>query len=102
MVAATTQPVERQRLLRFDAAERALHWVNAAVFLTVMGTAAILYVVGHIGFALADPDSLGSMLRGPVNARWAREHHPRWYKEETGSDPQGVDGDLAGHLDPGG
>src|SRR3982751_3956657 len=46
MVAATTQPVERQRLLRFDAAERALHWVNAALFLTVMGTAAILYVGG--------------------------------------------------------
>jgi formate dehydrogenase subunit gamma len=209
MVATTTQPAERQRLLRFDGAERALHWVNAALFLTVMTTAAILYVgalsavvgrrelirqihvwcgialpvpvlvtlagrwgrgfradisrinrwtaddkrwfrsfgrdpyvqlgkfnpgqklnasfiagvivvmictgsimnwfhyfpvdwrtgatfvhdwvavilfvvvVGHIGFALSDPDSLGGMLRGSVDARWARGHHPRWYEEET-------------------
>ena len=230
MVATTTQPAERRQLLRFDAAERALHWVNATLFLVVMGTAAILYVgglsaavgrrelirqihvwcgialpvpvlvalagrwgrgfradisrlnrwtkddrrwfrsfgrdpyvqlgkfnpgqklnasfiagvivvmvctgsvmnwfhyfpvdwrtgatfvhdwvavilffvvVGHIGIALADPESLGSMLRGPVDASWARERRPRWYEEETGSDAKGdvVGGQVAGHLDVGG
>jgi formate dehydrogenase subunit gamma len=227
MVATTTPPAERQRLLRFDAGERVLHWVNASLFLTVMSTAAVLYVgplsavvgrrdlvrqihvwcgialplpvlltlvgrwgrgfradisrlnrwtkddrrwfrtlgrdpyvelgkfnpgqklnasfiagvivvmigtgsimnwfhyfpvdwrtgatfvhdwvavilfvvvVGHIGFALADPDSLGSMLRGTVDGRWARKHHPRWYEEEAGSDAKGVSGDLTGHLDAG-
>jgi formate dehydrogenase subunit gamma len=209
MVATTRRPAERQRLVRFDAAERTLHWVNATLFLTVMTTAAILYVgplsaavgrrelirtihvwtgialpvpvlitlagrwgrgfradvtrlnrwskddrrwfrslgrdpyvrlgkfnpgqklnasfvagvivvmlatgsimkwfsyfpvdwrtgatfvhdwvaiilfvvvVGHIGMAFSDPDSLGSMLKGPIDASWAREHRPRWYEEET-------------------
>jgi formate dehydrogenase subunit gamma len=44
MVATTSRPAERQRLVRFDAGERVLHWVNAALFLTVMSTAAVLYV----------------------------------------------------------
>jgi len=211
MVATTSPPAERQRLLRFDTGERVLHWVNATLFLTVMFTAAVLYVgplsaavgrrelirqihvwcgialpvpllltlagkwgrgfradisrlnrwtqddrrwfrsfgrdpyvqlgkfnpgqklnasfvagvivvmlatgsimnwfhyfpvdwrtgatfvhdwvavilfvvvVGHIGMAFADPDSLGSMFRGTINARWAREKRPRWYAEETRS-----------------
>jgi len=209
MVATTRRPAEPRRLLRFDAAERTLHWVNATLFLTVMSTAAVLYVgplsaavgrrelirtihvwtgialpipvlitlagrwgagfradvgrlnrwtqddrrwfrsfgrdpyvrlgkfnpgqklnasfiagvivvmlatgsimkwfsyfpvdwrtgatfvhdwiaiilfvvvVGHIGMALADPDSLNSMLRGTVDARWARQRRPRWYEEEV-------------------
>ncbi len=210
MVATTHRPAERQRLVRFDKAERTLHWVNATLFLIVMGTAAILYigplsaavgrrelirtihvwtgialpvpvlltlasgrwgagfradvtrlnrwtqddrrwfrsfgrdpyvrlgkfnpgqklnasfvagvivvmlatgsimkwfgyfpvdwrtgatfvhdwvaialfavVIGHIGIAFSDPDSLGSMLKGTVDTRWAREHRPRWYEEET-------------------
>ena len=211
MVATTTRPAERERLVRFDVAERALHWVNATLFLTVMATAAVLYVgplsaavgrrnlvvhihvwcgialpvpvlltlagrwgrgfradvsrlnrwtaddkrwfrsfgrdpyvqlgkfnpgqklnasfiagvivvmlatgsvmnwfhffpvdwrtgatfvhdwiavilfvvvVGHIGAALADPEALNSMLRGWIDARWARERRPRWYEEETRS-----------------
>jgi formate dehydrogenase subunit gamma len=211
MVATTHRPAERQRLVRFDKAERTLHWVNATLFLTVMGTAAILYVgplsaavgrrelirtihvwtgialpvpvlitlagrwgagfradvnrlnrwtrddrrwfrslghdpyvrlgkfnpgqklnasfvagvivvmlatgsimkwfgyfpvdwrtgatfvhdwvaiilfvvvVGHIGMAFSDPESLGSMLKGTIPASWAREHRPRWYEEETTS-----------------
>ena len=32
------------RLPRFDRAERALHWVNAVLFLVLLATAAILYV----------------------------------------------------------
>jgi formate dehydrogenase subunit gamma len=207
-MAATTSPrAERARLVRFDVAERALHWVNAALFLTLLATASILYVgplsvavgrrelvrqvhvwsgvalpvpllvavagrwgkrlrqdisrlnrwtaddrrwlrsvgrdpyvrlgkfnpgqklnaaftagaivvmlgtgsvmnwfhyfpvdwrtgatfvhdwlavaivvvvVGHIGTALADPDALGGMLRGSIDARWAKERRPRWYEE---------------------
>ncbi|MCU1448440.1 MAG: Cytochrome b/b6 domain protein [Acidimicrobiales bacterium] len=44
-MAATTRPrADVGRLVRFDVAERALHWVNAALFLTLLSTAAILYV----------------------------------------------------------
>ena len=213
MVATTSPRAERGRLVRFDGAERILHWVNAALFLTVMSTAAVLYVgplsaavgrrelvrqihvwcgialpvpllvtlagkwgknlradigrlnrwsaddrrwfrsfgrdpyvelgkfnpgqklnasftagvivvmlgtgsimnwfhyfpvdwrtgatfvhdwiaialfvvvVGHIGMALADPDSLSSMLRGTIDATWARERRPGWYKETHSGDP---------------
>jgi formate dehydrogenase subunit gamma len=43
-----------------------------------------LAVIGHIMFALRDPDALGAMRRGPISARWARTKRPRWYEEETG------------------
>ena len=35
---------ERVRLVRFDRAERVLHWVNAALFGVLMATGAVLYV----------------------------------------------------------
>src|SRR5438046_8435628 len=40
--------------------------------------AVILFVVvvGHIGMAFADPDSLGSMLGGTIDAGWARTSGP--------------------------
>ena len=44
----------------------------------------LLAIIGHIVFALRDPDALGGMLRGRVPARWARREHPRWYEEVTG------------------
>lgn len=41
-------------------------------------------VVGHIVFALRDPDALRGMWRGVVPASWARRAHPRWYERVTG------------------
>src|SRR5438045_3306391 len=43
MVAATS-PSEPLFIQRFDRAERALHWANAALFGVLLATAAILYV----------------------------------------------------------
>ncbi len=48
-MAATTRRPERRRgatalLLRFDGVERAVHWVNAALFLILVVTGAILYL----------------------------------------------------------
>jgi formate dehydrogenase subunit gamma len=40
-------------------------------------------VLGHVWFAFADPESLRSMWRGTISARWARTRRPRWYEEET-------------------
>jgi len=39
----TTSP-SPERLARFDAGERVLHWINASLFAVMMGTAAALYV----------------------------------------------------------
>lgn len=45
MVATTNpSPSARRRLPRFDGLERALHWVNATLFLVLMATAATLYL----------------------------------------------------------
>jgi len=38
-------------------------------------------IVGHILFALADTDSLRSMVRGWVPEQWARRERPRWWAE---------------------
>jgi formate dehydrogenase subunit gamma len=47
MVATTSRPrpdAPPDHLVRFDRAERWLHWTNAALFLTLVGTGAALYV----------------------------------------------------------
>jgi formate dehydrogenase subunit gamma len=40
-------------------------------------------VLGHILFALADPDALRAMVRGWVPAAWAKEKRPRWFDVMT-------------------
>jgi formate dehydrogenase subunit gamma len=58
-------------------------WRTGATFVhDWIAIALFVVVVGHIGMALADPDSLNSMLRGTVDAKWARQRRPRWYAEE--------------------
>ncbi len=34
----------------------------------------------------AEPGTFRSMTRGTVTRKWARLHHPRWYREVTGDD----------------
>jgi formate dehydrogenase subunit gamma len=41
-----------------------------------------LAILGHITFALRDPDALRGMAKGTVPARWARDKHPRWFERE--------------------
>jgi formate dehydrogenase subunit gamma len=42
-------------------------------------------VIGHVAFAMRDPEALASMQRGRISARWARTKRPRWYEETTGN-----------------
>jgi formate dehydrogenase subunit gamma len=57
-------------------------WRTGATFVhDWLAVAIFVVVVGHIGTALADPDALGGMLRGSIDARWAKERRPRWYEE---------------------
>jgi formate dehydrogenase subunit gamma len=45
----------------------------------------IAAIVGHIYLGTAaEPGTFSAMTRGTVTKRWARLHHPRWYKEVTG------------------
>ncbi len=44
-------------------------------------------IVGHIYLGTAaEPGTFGAMTRGTVSKKWARFHHPRWYREVTGED----------------
>ncbi len=46
-------------------------------------------VVGHIYLGTAaEPGTFGAMTRGTVTKKWARFHHPRWYREMTGEEPK--------------
>ncbi len=36
----------------------------------------------------AEPGTFQSMTRGTVERRWARTHHPAWYRRVTGRDPR--------------
>jgi formate dehydrogenase subunit gamma len=42
-----------------------------------------LAVIGHVVLALRDPVALRAMVRGTVDARWARSQRPGWYAEVT-------------------
>ncbi|HEV2063840.1 MAG TPA: formate dehydrogenase subunit gamma [Thermoanaerobaculia bacterium] len=48
----------------------------------ILFAVAIVFHV-YLGTA-AEPGTFGSMTRGTVTRRWARFHHPRWYREVTG------------------
>ncbi|MDP9332376.1 MAG: cytochrome b/b6 domain-containing protein [Actinomycetota bacterium] len=75
--------------------------------------ALIFVIVGHIMFALADFDSLRSMVRGWVPEQWARRERPRWWAEvvaarsasggpgEASGEPGEASGDSAGDVEAG-
>jgi formate dehydrogenase subunit gamma len=43
----------------------------------------IVVIIGHIIFALRDPDSMRSMLKGWVPQSWARRERPVWWAEQV-------------------
>jgi len=59
-----------------------LSWRTGATFVhdwTFLGLA--VSITGHILFAVNDPESLGSMVRGWIPSSWAKRHAPRWLDE---------------------
>ncbi len=48
-------------------------WIFIALFFTI---------TGHVMFAVADRDSMNSMLTGTISRNWAKRHAPRWLEEE--------------------
>jgi formate dehydrogenase subunit gamma len=68
--------------------------------------ALIFVIVGHVMFALADFDSLRSMVRGWVPEQWARRERPRWWAEvvaarSVADERGGASGDAAGDVEAG-
>ena len=60
-----------------------LDWRTGATFVHDWFAIGVwLAIVGHITFALRDPDALRGMAKGTVAARWARDKHPRWFERE--------------------
>jgi formate dehydrogenase subunit gamma len=49
---------------------------------------AIMFVVVHVYLAtIGNPGTLESMLYGDVRKKWAKKHHPKWYREVTEEKP---------------
>ena len=67
-------------------------WRTGATFVHDLGyTGLLILVIGHIRFALRDPEAMAAMRRGrPVSLRWARREHPRWHAELLGIDDEAV------------
>jgi len=49
----------------------------------LLAVAIVLHI--YLGTA-AEPGTFRAMIRGTVSRRWARFHHPRWYREVTGEE----------------
>jgi formate dehydrogenase subunit gamma len=45
-----------------------------------------LLVLGHLWFALSDPEARDGMRTGRVSRRWARKEHPAWLRSEESPD----------------
>ncbi len=59
-----------------------LSWRTGASFVHDWFALAVgLLVIGHIAYALRDPESRTGMRTGSVSASWARAHHPEWAAE---------------------
>lgn len=74
-----------------------LSWRTGASFVHDWFALALgLLVIGHISFAVRDPESRRGMRTGSVTASWARRHHFSWAAElgvaEAATDSGVVDG----------
>jgi cytochrome b subunit of formate dehydrogenase len=49
-----------------------------------LASLAILLLAGHITFALYNSESLRGIIFGTVDEKWAEEHYPAWFEQETG------------------
>jgi len=49
-----------------------------------LAVAIVIVVLGHIRFALADPEALRSMIHGRVTRAWAKRSAPAWLDELDG------------------
>jgi formate dehydrogenase subunit gamma len=64
-----------------------LSWRTGATFLHDWFSLGLgLLIVGHVLYALADPDALRSMRTGRVPLRWARREHGAWAEELVSTD----------------
>jgi formate dehydrogenase subunit gamma len=63
-----------------------LSWRSGATFLHDWFALGLgLLVIGHIWFAVRDPEAMRSMYRGFVSLRWARREHAAWAAEQSGN-----------------
>jgi formate dehydrogenase subunit gamma len=59
-----------------------LSWRTGASFVHDWFALAVgLLVIGHISYAMRDPESRRGMRTGRVSATWARDHHRAWADE---------------------
>ena len=73
-----------------------LSWRTGASFVHDWFALALgLLVIGHISFAVRDPESRRGMRTGSVSASWARRHHSSWAAElgvaEEATDPEAAE-----------
>ena len=103
---------------RYNAGQKALFWVMVAAMLLLIlsgvvmwrpyfapafpiplirlasllhalaGFVLILGIIVHIYAAIWVKGTIGAMTRGTVTRKWARKHHPAWYREVGGEGRQ--------------
>lgn len=65
-------------------------WVVQLSLMThgLMFVGAVMFMVAHVYLAtIGNPGTLEAMLYGDVRKKWARRHHPKWFKDVTGEKP---------------
>jgi formate dehydrogenase subunit gamma len=65
-----------------------LSWRTGATFVHDWFALGVgLLVIGHIGYAINEPEARRGMRTGQVSASWARAEHPDWATEAEQPEP---------------
>ena len=56
----------------------------AVLFHAIAAFVLILGIIVHVYAAIWVKGSIGAMVRGTVTRKWARKHHPAWYRDISG------------------
>lgn len=60
-----------------------------------LALAVVVAVVGHIGYAMHDPDAMRAMRNGVIGSKWAARHAPAWLAEM-----EALEGDVSSPSPP--
>jgi formate dehydrogenase subunit gamma len=71
-------------------------FVHDATFLALA-----IVIIGHIMFAMRDPDSLRAMVRGWVPESWAKRERPKWWADLDAAMSARASGDVEAGADQG-
>ena len=72
------------RVGKYNAGQKMMFWTIMSMIFVLLVTGAIILIHAiliHMYMAFWVKGSIKGMIEGKVSRRWAKKHHPRWYRD---------------------